>query len=56
MLGMGRSSSLEDMDGLSPRHNSTFSSMEITLSKRSMDALGLVIGAGFSKTVEVCLV
>lgn len=50
-----RSGSFGDDADMSPRFNSSFANLEISLSQRSMSALGLVIGAGYSKTAEVCL-
>lgn len=48
-----RSGSIDENDILSPRYNTALGQSEISLTRRSMDALGLVMGAGTSKTVEV---
>jgi hypothetical protein len=53
MLSARSGSFGDESDLMSPRYNSSMDNMEVSLSQRSMSALGLVIGAGYSKTAEV---
>ena len=50
-----RSGSIDETDMISPRHTHSYGNIEISLTKRGLNALGLVMGGGVSKTAEVIL-